>query len=490
MEADEHLLTASELAAMLRRSRDWVYRRARAGEIPGAVRFDDGWRFRQTSIAAWLRSREQPSPTHPSGLAQSPPEGSVAPQKAKRDVKITVKPRTQGVGGLEANLFWTGADGRRHRVRRASPYKSVAKTRRWAEQLLHELVDAEQPGEPEASTPTTIHDQPTTTNTSKDDDANLTFGEFVPRFLAYCKSPAASRRGANSAGELTHKQCIIDQHLLRFFGKLELKKIGAKEVDAYVCKKASERSKRTGKPLSNSTIANHLGLLRRMLKVAHRWELIDRIPEIQLPRKRTIEEYLTRKETHALIEAAEPLFRDLILVAVRTGLRLGELRELRVGDLNLERARLRVSRQRTQADEVTLPKGGKARTVQLPPDAVAVLQKRVAGLERDELVFCKPPGYRAPHRHEPPARGGEFWSPKDVFNAVQRAGEVAGIERNVGVHMLRHTFATQAVAAGVPLSVVSRQLGHADIQTTMRYAHHAPELTPGIFDRLAEGGLA
>jgi integrase len=38
--------------------------------------------------------------------------------------------------------------------------------------------------------------------------------------------------------------------------------------------------------------------------------------------------------------------------------------------------------------------------------------------------------------------------------------------------------------------VVSRQLGHADIQTTMRYAHHAPELTPGIFDRLAEGDAA
>jgi integrase len=58
------------------------------------------------------------------------------------------------------------------------------------------------------------------------------------------------------------------------------------------------------------------------------------------------------------------------------------------------------------------------------------------------------------------------------------------------VHTLRHTFATHAVAAGVPLSVVSRQLGHGDVRTTMRYAHYAPELTPGIFDRLAEGDTA
>lgn len=58
--------------------------------------------------------------------------------------------------------------------------------------------------------------------------------------------------------------------------------------------------------------------------------------------------------------------------------------------------------------------------------------------------------------------GGEV---RVAIVVVDKAGEAAGIERTVGVHALRHTFATQAVAAGVPLSVVSRQLGHADIQT-------------------------
>jgi integrase len=200
------------------------------------------------------------------------------------------------------------------------------------------------------------------------------------------------------------------------------------------------------------------------------------------------EHYLTRRETRALLDKVDPLFRDLVLVEVRTGMRLGELRELRVGDIDLQGARIRVKRQRTQRGKVKAPKGDKARTVQVPADAVAVLRRRVSGLDRDDLVFSKPAGYVAGHRNGEPAQGGEPWSHKDIIGAVKRGGTAAKLEGSLGVHTLRHTFATHAVAAGVPLSVVSRQLGHADIHTTMRYAHHAPELTPGIFDRLAEVG--
>ena len=365
-------------------------------------------------------------------------------------------------------------------MRRASPYKSKVQTRRWAEQLIKEQLGPDALPELEAL------GQPTDENEILDDSP--AFSEFVPRFLALCESAAAGRRGANSEGELDNKRGIIEYHLEPFFGRMQLNKIGPRELDAYMCEKATQRSKRTGKPLSTSTLANHLALMRRILKVAHRWELITKVPEVVVPRKGSNENYLTRRETRALLDKVDPLFRDLVLVAVRTGMRLGELRELRIGDVDLRGARIRVKRQRTQSGQVKAPKGGKARTVQVPADAVAVLRRRVSGLERDELVFSKPAGYLAGHRTEESAQGGGPWSHKDIIGAVQRGAAAAQIDRSIGVHTLRHTFATHAVAAGVPLSVVSRQLGHADIQTTMRYAHHAPELTPGIFDRLAEGG--
>jgi excisionase family DNA binding protein len=482
-QAADDLVTADELAARLRCSRDWVYRRARTGDLPGAIRLESGWRFRSADIDAWLRAREQTLPAHPSGVAQSQPERRASLQKAKRKMKVTVKTRAHGSGGLEANLFWTDAEGRRRRVRRASPYTSIPKTQRWAEQILRELVGSQEsaPGSEESPTPQ---------QQAVDDDRDLTFAEFVPQFMAFCESPVAGRSGANTSGELANKQGIIDQHLMRYFGQLPLNRITTREIDAYVCEKTRERSKRTGKPLSASSLANHLGLLRRMLRVAHRWEMIDRVPEIQPPRKGTTDEYLNREETRALIQSAEPMFQDLILVIVRTGMRLGEVRELRKKDIHLDSARIRVARQRTQEGKVTTPKYGKARTVLVPIDALEVLRKRLQNLEPGELVFAKPKGYTAPHRPEPPAKGGEPWSHRDLWGVVQRATEAAGIDRNIGVHTLRHTFATHAVAAGVPLSVVSRQLGHRDIATTMRYAHHAPELTPGIFDRLAEGDSA
>ncbi|EDM76706.1 Phage integrase [Plesiocystis pacifica SIR-1] len=474
---------------------------------------DRSWRFRAVELEAWIREREQSHPAQPSGVGHSQPGKRASPQKAKRTMKITVKARTQGTGGLEANLFWTDSAGKRVRVRRASPHKSKAKTKRWAERLLTELMEAhetklraappaeqEQPQPPQQPVfsheheraqggPTQDEDRPRRDHAQSDDkrqEEDVIFEDFVPRFMAFCESPVAGRRGANSTGELSNKRGTIEQHLSPYFGEMPLRRIGARQVDAYVCAKAQERSKRTGKPLSASTIANHLAVLRRMLKVAHRWELIDRVPDIQPPRKGTVDNYLSKREAQALLEHADPLTRDLFMLALRTGMRLGELRELRTGDVDLANGRIQVRRQRTQEGEVTPPKYGRKRTVQVPADALEVLRKRLAGLGRKELVFSKPKGYKAAHRGERAAKGGEPWSHKDLFNAVNRARAGAGIERSVGVHTLRHTFATHAVAAGVPLSLVSRQLGHSDVRTTMRYAHHAPELTPGIFDRLSE----
>lgn len=488
MNPREALLTAAELAARLRKSRDWVYRRARMGQIPGALRLEGRWRFRKAAIDRWLFALEDPTGAPARGVGDSLSERRAALMKVKRDMKITVRQRTQGYGGLEVDLFWTDADGKRHRMRRASPYKSKNKTRRWAQQLLRERMGtAGGPVEEEEHEPTPYDTQHSYDHDKDTEEEGLTFSEFVPRFLALCESPAAGRRGANSEGELANKRGMIRDHLEPYFGQMLLSEITAREADAYVCAKSTTISKRTSKPLSSSSIANHLGLLRRMLKVACRWDMLTKVPEITIPKKGEVDNYLSRRESRRLLAKADPLFRDMIALGLRTGMRLGELQELRVGDINLGAARIRVTRQRTKEGTIKKPKGDKTRTVQVPHDAVTMLRKRVAGLERDELVFSKPAGYQAPHRTEAPAEGGEHWSHKEVFAAVQRATEAAKIGRKVGVHTLRHTFATHAVAAGVPLSVVSRQLGHADIRTTMRYAHHAPELNPGIFDRLADG---
>jgi hypothetical protein len=75
------------------------------------------------------------------------------------------------------------------------------------------------------------------------------FAEFLPEFMRYQASPAASRRGANKPGELREKQRVFDNHLLPAFGSLRLDQISPRMIDRYI---ARRRSHRRGGPATAS----------------------------------------------------------------------------------------------------------------------------------------------------------------------------------------------------------------------------------------------
>lgn len=165
----------------------------------------------------------------------------------------------------------------------------------------------------------------------------------------------------------------------------------------------------------------------------------------------------TADEVRALLDACAPRSavgvrnRALIAVLYRAGLRAGEalaLRETDVGD-----GLLRVRR----------GKGGRSRTVGIDGGALVMLrewlgERRERGLGAAEFVFCT-------------MRGSPLTA-SYLRVLLPRLATRAGVRRRVHAHGLRHAHASELRAEGVDVAIISRQLGHRSLLTTIRYLDH------------------
>jgi integrase len=168
-------------------------------------------------------------------------------------------------------------------------------------------------------------------------------------------------------------------------------------------------------------------------------------------------DFLVYEEADRLIDAAEGEWRTMILVGIKAGLRQGELLALRWSDVDLVAGHV-VIRQSVTRGIVTPPKNGKSRKIPLASSALAALRSHRH--LRGKLVFCAADGRMLTK--------GECKHP--LWGACKRASL-----RQIGWHVLRHTFASHLVMRGAPLKAVQELLGHASIEMTMRYAHLSPD---------------
>ena len=199
--------------------------------------------------------------------------------------------------------------------------------------------------------------------------------------------------------------------------------------------------------------ANHgLKLLRQIMNFAEASGHIDADPtrSIRKNRRPALTRFLSRGEIARLHEALDREARrgerfrqqvDIVRLLLLTGCRRSEIVGLRWSEVRDDRLVL--------ADAKTGP-----RTVPLNTQARAILDRQPRG--GSPCVFPSPLDLARPRGVNLP-----LW---------YRVRRDAGIE-DVRLHDLRHTFASHAVLAGVPLPVVSRMLGHSSPQMTLRYAH-------------------
>ena len=215
---------------------------------------------------------------------------------------------------------------------------------------------------------------------------------------------------------------------------------------------------------SNRTVAKYLvnlhGIFRRAMKV---WGLPrNPVADVERPRYRVSDDLdaFSPEEVHALARAATSA-QDaaMFTTAAFTGLRMGELLALQWRDVDFVGESIRVRRSYNVHGGVGSPKSGKVRSVPMVPDvarSLAALSGREHFVGEEDLVFA--------------GEAGGYQDATALRARYKTALARAGL-RPLRFHDLRHTFGTLAVRrAEVP--AVQAWMGHADIQTTMRYVHH------------------
>lgn len=226
--------------------------------------------------------------------------------------------------------------------------------------------------------------------------------------------------------------------LLTEFGGMKLAQLTAQKIDLVQCK-----WKQAG--LSNKTINNRSILLGTMMRFAMEHEWLAQLPKIKKMKiDKTLPNFFSDEEVASILDNAEGTLRDYLVVFLNTGLRMGELQNLKWENVDFDNRQLRVE----------TSKSHRFRVVDLN-DVLYILMRQLQKKQTANQIYVF-----------------EYNAGKPVNDYYHRFKKLLlklGIEGNV--HKLRHTFASRLVQNGVSIYEVQHLLGHASVQTTQVYAH-------------------
>jgi integrase/recombinase XerD len=221
----------------------------------------------------------------------------------------------------------------------------------------------------------------------------------------------------------------------------------------------------SARKLSSESVYLEIAALRAFYRFAEAEKMlpINVAEHLSLPRrwkrlpKALSDAEITRLLQHPLPpETAQTLCDQAVLeLAYASGLRLTELRNIRLEQLHLEAGFINV-----------IGKGNKERVVPVGKKAVAALERYLT-VEHGRRELVKP---RSPANVFLTRRGTPF-AAVTLWLRIKKRVKRANIGRNITPHMLRHSFATHLLEHGADLRVIQELLGHASISTTEIYTH-------------------
>ncbi len=274
----------------------------------------------------------------------------------------------------------------------------------------------------------------------------------------------------------------LRNHLLPAFGHLQISQIDKARIRRWLAEKIRE-----GK-VSTKTIKNIAVVLHKLFEDAVEDDYLRQNPANKIKKPRHVKkqmEFLTPEEVQRLLDACHPDDRALLLVAVFTGLRQGEILGLQWGDLQgnglyVRRSLYWHTRERVGDGQRWIlhePKSEKSkRTVDLTPELVDALAEHRKKGKPTEPTTVQVLGEPRTQRTIVAVEGEDFIFPSSVgtpqdpkamlrrvfFPALAKAGL-----RRIRFHDLRHTYVALQILAGANAKYIQQQLGHASYQFTM-----------------------
>lgn len=254
--------------------------------------------------------------------------------------------------------------------------------------------------------------------------------------------------------------------IMATFGHIDVREVTMKDVRAFL------RTLDADPDLSARSVNAHLGVLAQVCKFAIEEGWRDDDPTAGAAKRREADPgeliVFTPEQVQAIAGAsADPMHAALIVTAAFSGLRMGELLELRWRDVSFDKESIHVQRAYSQGLGVSSPKGRRGRSVpmsQQVAQALATLGQRDYRTGARDLVFCREDGEHL----DPTSTRQRFYSARD------KAAESDPDLPLLRFHDLRHTFGSLAAASGMDLVWIKNVMGHADLKTTMRYLHSRP----------------
>jgi integrase len=254
--------------------------------------------------------------------------------------------------------------------------------------------------------------------------------------------------------------------LMRVFGGKRIESITTADVRAFLRELDRDAS------IGPRSVNAHRQVLSMIFAYAVEQGWRDDNPVAAVPKRREHDERELIVYSPEQVQAIARKARDeqdaaLIVAAAFSGLRLGELLELRRRDVRFAEQSIHVQRSYSAGLGVTTPKGRRGRSVPLAEQVAQVLARlsqRPDGTRPGDLVFAR-------------ADGGHL-DPTAVRRRYVEARNAAALEDGelpaLRFHDLRHTFGSLAARQGLDLTWIKATMGHANVKTTMRYLHHRP----------------